>query len=76
MHHAGTREPTIRKRTNTRPRNGAPVAPTPESVVPVPDDLRPEGEHSVQVAGNGMIVHVPLHHTPQPVRQGAAAHAP
>ena len=72
MHHACTREPAIRKGTKARPRDAVAVAPTPESVEPIPDHFRPEGEHAVQVAGDGMIVHVPLHHTAEPVRQSAA----
>ncbi len=77
MHHAGTREPAIGKRIKARPRDAVPVATTPKSVVPVPEHLRPEGEHAIQVAGNGMIVHVPVHHTAEPVRQSAAVmHVP
>lgn len=41
---------------------GSSPPPPPESVRPIPDDLRPKGDHAVEVAGNGTMVHVALHH--------------
>jgi len=73
MQHAGTREPTISKRAKTIPGDAMAIAPSPERMIPVPDDLRPETGNAVQIAGDSMVVHVALHHAAEPVSQRAAA---
>ena len=66
MQDTGTREPAVRKLAKAFPGEASAVPPAAECAVPVPGDLRPEGEHTLDIAGDSMIVHVPLHHPAEP----------
>ncbi len=66
MHNAGTREPAIRKGAEAIPGEASAVTPATQCAVPVPDDLRPEGEHTLDIVGDCMIIHVALHHPAEP----------
>src|SRR5271157_4421688 len=66
MQNAGTREPAIRKGAEAIPGEASAVTPAAQCAEPVPDDLRPEGEHTLDIAGDCMIIHVALHHPAEP----------
>lgn len=66
MQDAGRGQPAMRKRTKARPGVARAVAPATQGAIPVPEDMRPEGEHAVDITGNSMMVHVALHHTAEP----------
>jgi len=66
MQDAGTREPAIRKWAKAFPGEVAAITPAAESAVPIPNDLRPEGEHTLDIARDSMIIHVALHHLAEP----------
>jgi hypothetical protein len=66
VHNASTRDPRISQRSKTFPGDAGAVAPATKRPKPKPENLIPEGEHTVYIAGDSMIMHVATHHSTEP----------
>jgi hypothetical protein len=66
MQNTGAWEPTVRKRAKPFPGEGTAMTPTTQRIKPMPDHLGPELAYATDIAGDGMIVRVALHHSAKP----------
>ena len=69
----GLGNPTIDGPPETFPRHPVPLASTPQGVQPASRDLGAERFQRRHVAGDSMVVEVPLHHPAQPLRPASGS---